>query len=161
MTYNYKILGKTERGITALELLVVFAVLAIIFTVVLKPFSAFRNVQAINSASIQVVSLLNEARSSTVASKESSQYGVHIESGRVVYFKGASFSEPSSYNKEIKIDSSVKISGISLAGGGSDVVFQQLTGDTLNYGTISIEANSNSALKRIITITSTGISSRN
>ncbi|MEK7581808.1 MAG: prepilin-type N-terminal cleavage/methylation domain-containing protein [Patescibacteria group bacterium] len=150
-----------NRGVTAVELLIVLAILAIIFTIAISPFSSFRNVQSLNSASIQIVSLLNEARSATISSKESSQYGVHFETGRAVYFKGTTFSEPSSYNKEIILDGSIKISAINLQGSGSDVVFQQLTGETLYYGSIILEAKGDTNRQKRITVFETGISNQN
>ena len=147
-----------KKGVTAVELLVVLIVLSIVFSIALKPFSKFKDNQSLNSNVVQIVSLLNDARSATVSSKESSQYGVHFESGRAVYFKGNSFSEPSSYNREIILDSSLQISTISLNGSGSDVVFEQLTGETNNYGSVVFEAKSSTTSKKTINITQTGIS---
>ncbi|MEK7558366.1 MAG: prepilin-type N-terminal cleavage/methylation domain-containing protein [Patescibacteria group bacterium] len=150
-----------NRGVTAVELLLVLSVLAIIFTIAISPFSSFRDTQSLNSAAIQIVSLLNEARSATVASKESSQYGVHFEIGRAVYFKGTMFSEPSSYNKEIILDASIEVSVITLEGGGNDVVFEQLTGETSNYGSITLEAKGSAGRQKKITVFRTGISTHN
>src|SRR5258708_2686684 len=141
-----------RKGLTAIELLLAVIILSIIFMVILGPFARFRDAQAVNSAVEQVNSLLNQARSATLSGKESSQYGVHLEAGRAVYFKGATFAEPSSYNKEITLDSIVNISSINLAGGGSDVVFDQLTGETPEYGSFVIRSKA-STTQKTVTVT--------
>ena len=99
----------------------------------------------------------------TLSSKDFSQYGVHFEEQKVVLFKGAIFTEPNSNNKEVKISSPVEIYNISLNGGGSNVVFQKLTGKTNEYGTISFQSPEISgclpgapSIKKIITIQSSG-----
>lgn len=144
-----------------MEILLVLALLVLVFTAVVRPLASFRDIQALNSASIQIVSLLNDARIAAIASKESSVYGVHFESGRAVYFKGISFIEPSSYNKEIKLDGSIFISLITLEGGAVDAVFEQLTGETSSYGTVTLSAKSDSSLEKVITISQTGITTHN
>ena len=127
----------------------------------ISPFSSFRDIQILNSTSLQIVSLLNDARMASTASKESSRYGVHFESGRAVYFKGGTFSEPSPYNKEIKLDNSIHISPITLAGGGSDVVFEQLTGETQNYGNVILQSKASATKQKTITISQIGSSYKN
>ena len=136
-------LSSNRLGFTAVEILLVLAVLAIVFTVVMRPLSSFRDVQSLNSAALQVVSLLNEARTASIASKE------------------PSFSEPSSYNKEIRLDGSITISLIALQGGAVDAVFLQLTGETSSYGTITLSAKSDSSRQKVITISQTGITTHN
>lgn len=140
-----------------IEILIVLIILTAVFVIVLSSLSSFRDKQTLRANAIVIASLLNDARAATVASKEASQYGVHFETGRAAYFKGTTFSEPSSYNKEIKTDGAILISGIALQGGGVDVVFNQLTGETLQYGAITLTARANSALVKIITISQTGV----
>jgi hypothetical protein len=47
--------------------------------------------------------------------------------------------------------------GINLAGGGSDIVFSRITGDTANNGTIVIQLTSDSSKQKTISINSLGI----
>jgi len=152
---------KKIRGITLVEILIVISILAFLAAAASVPFSSFRAAQALNSSAADLVSLLKDARSAAVSSKDSSQYGVHFETARAVYFKGSVWSEPSSTNREISLDSTVSASLISLAGGGSDVIFEQLTGETSQYGTIEVSLKSNPSKKKTITILRTGVVSHN
>ncbi len=150
---------KSKSGLTLVEILIVIAVLAILTAVVAVPFSSFREAQAVNSSAALLVSFLKDARSAAVSSKGSSQYGVHFETARAVSFKGVAWSEPSPDNREIPLDSTVSISLISLAGGGSDVLFEQLTGETSQYGTIEVSSKANPSKKKVITILQSGVAS--
>ena len=145
-----------SRGFTALELIFSIALLAVLFALALAPFRAFREAQTLNAAALEIASLLADARSASIASRESSQYGVHFEPARVVYFKGASFAEPSSYNKELLLSSLIAVASTTLAGGVDDIVFDQLTGATSNAGTVVIQATGNPSRQKTITVTATG-----
>lgn len=158
-SYKLQATSYPGAGFTALELLIVIAVMLLLFALATVPFASFREAQVLNAAASELTALLSEARSAAVASKESSEYGVHFESMRGVYFKGTSFSEPSSYNKEMVLDRAIEISAVSLAGGGSDVVFEMLTGETAQYGTVTLRSKANASKQKIITVGRTGAAS--
>ena len=158
-----KINNQDLGGFTLAEILVVVAALAFINAITSSAFYFFYRGTLLNEAVRQTFSLLQEARSNTLSSKDFSQYGVHFEEQKVVLFKGAIFTEPNSNNKEVKISSPVEIYNISLNGGGSNVVFQKLTGKTNEYGTISFQSPEisgclpgASSMTKIITIQSSG-----
>ena len=121
------------RGFTTLELLFVIAILAAIALLAAPPFRSFRDTQVLSATAEEVSALLTEARAASLASKESSSYGVHIESSRTVYFKGTSFSDGAADNKEVRFDTAVEAKA-TLEGGGADVVFDQLSGETSQIG---------------------------
>ena len=149
-----------NRGISVIEILIVIAVIGILVAIVVPNLTRFRNEQSLKNISADIVSLLNEARNNTISSVNSSQYGVYFESGRAVLFVGSTFTEPNSTNKELSFSSAVTIQssgGISLNGGGSTVVFSRISGDTSNYGTITIQLVSDSSRQKIITIGKTGL----
>ncbi|OIO33079.1 MAG: hypothetical protein COZ49_03610 [Candidatus Yonathbacteria bacterium CG_4_10_14_3_um_filter_47_65] len=146
-----------HKGFTALEVLLVVALFAILASIVIPPFAEFRTSKMIETISGEVVSLLAEARADTISSKNDSQYGVHFESSRAVFFKGSVFTEPDSDNFEIAIDPVVEISDIVLASGGSDVVFEKITGATSEPGMITISVVSDPSQSSTVTIAATGI----
>ncbi len=155
---------KYTKGISALEIIIVISVIGILSAIILPNLSKFRDEQALATTTADIVSLLNEARVSTLSSINSSQYGVHFESSRAVLFAGTSFTEPNATNKEISFSSVVTIptsGGISIAGGGSNIVFHRLTGGPTAYGTITIQLKSNSSRQKTITIGKTGLVSVN
>jgi len=150
-----------NKGISIIEVLVVISILSIISAIVVPRLSGFRNQQVLKNTTEDIVSLLNEARNNTISSKDSTNYGVHFESDKVVLFKGLSF-ESSTSNKEIKLDSSIVIpedGGINLQNGGDDIVFERITGDTVNdeYGTIVIQSTKDETAQNIVSISKIGI----
>ncbi len=105
----------------------------------------------------QVLSVINEARVKTVSSEDYSRFGVHLEAGRIVLFKGDTFTEPSSSNIETALSPVVEISDVSLNGGWANVVFQKLTGKTANYGSLRVRLKADNNKYKNISVKSTGI----
>lgn len=145
-----------NRGFTVFEMFIVMGVLLVIISIVVSPFSAFRNRSVLNAEVENVLTLLGEARASTLSSKNDSGYGVHFESGRMVFFSGDVFTEPDPDNKEFVFDTTVYISDISLTGSGSNIVFNRLTGKTDEDGTITIALASASTTNNIVHVYPTG-----
>lgn len=154
-------MSKNKRGFTAIELLVGIAVIAVIFSIATGPLKSFRDSQILASDTENILSILKEARSQTIFSKNSSQYGVHFESGRAVLFQGTVFGEPNANNKEFRLNSNLSISNWSLNGGGQDVIFKRLTGTTDQFGTVTAALKNNPAKVKIINISETGIAGAN
>ena len=148
--------AQSRKGITVVELIIVLAVAGIISLVAFSPLVRFRDNQVLVATTEQIVSLIYTARTNTSASKDAAQYGVHFESDRVVLFKGATFTEPNSNNKELALPPSIGISTISLNGGGADIVFDRLVGTTAQFGTIVLTLKSNASSTRTIAIGQTG-----
>ncbi len=147
---------KLVWGFTFIEILISIAILAIIAMAIIGPFASFRNAQAIKNTSESVVALLNQARVKTLASENLLQYGVHVQTDKAILFSGSSYSGGTSISEIVVSDSNITLTNISLLGGGSDVVFNRLTGVTDNYGTLKvIHANAN-VPQKTITISKTG-----
>lgn len=149
--------AKLKSGLTSVELLVALAVLLVLGAAVVAGFGSMRNKSALDSAAYEVVSVLNQARLKTLASQNDRPYGVHFESQRAVLFKGTAFSGGDPSNEEANIPLSVEILPAVLNGGGSDVVFKRLTGETDNYGTITLSLKSDPSKIKIIIIEATGV----
>ncbi|MFA6520176.1 MAG: hypothetical protein WCT44_01060 [Candidatus Paceibacterota bacterium] len=150
-----------KKGITALEFLLVIAILGILFTIVIPQFSRIKENQVLKSTIGDVVSSLNKARTKTLASVSSSSYGVHLQSDKVIIFKGTVFSSGDSNNETINITSPATISNVTLAGTSSssgDVYFNRLSGAPNKTGTVTISTPS---FSKIITLSATGSASSN
>jgi prepilin-type N-terminal cleavage/methylation domain-containing protein len=143
-----------KRGFTLIEIVVVIGVVGILIAITSFSFSEFRKSRALIQSSDIVVSVLTEARSRTLASVDGSRYGVHILSDRVVLFGGDTYSTENASNELYYFESPVTLASIALAGGGSTILFDRLTGNTSNYGTITLQMNTTS---RTITLLSSGI----
>lgn len=148
-----------KKGITTIEILIVIAVLGIIFSIVIPQFSKTRELQTLKGGVQDVLSSIDKARSQTLASLNSSEYGVHFESGAVIIFKGIDFSTRDTTKDEIiNIVTPATVSNITLSGGGSDIYFNRLSGAPNKSGAITI---STSSYSKIITISATGAASVN
>lgn len=150
--------NKNKKGMTSLELLVVAAVLGIILSVVIPQFSKTRELQVIKSGVQDVLSSIDKARGATLSSLNSSEYGVHLESDKVIIFKGIVFSAGAPDNETISITSPATISTITLTGGAVDVYFNRLSGAPSATGSIVVSSPN---FSKTITISATGSASVN
>src|SRR3989338_9633466 len=147
-----------NRGLTLLELLVALVILVMLGVLAIQPLAKFRTNEALDTATTQILSTINEARQNTLASKNDTVYGVHFAESQVVLFEGAVFSPSDPDNKEYNLDNSVHISDISISG-GSNVVFERLTGETSNIGHVTLSGTSQDVGERTISINGTGLAS--
>lgn len=151
-----------NKGFTLIEILMVIAILGIISSIVLLNLSQFRNEQLLKNTTLDVVSLLSKARQNTLSSVNSTNYGVHFDSNKAVLFTGSLYSSNNATNEPIVFSSKVIVpipSGLNI-GGGSDVIFERLTGETVG-GTIKIQLTSDSTKQKIITVGKIGNASSN
>ncbi len=141
-----------------MELVVVIGILALLSLITFQLFRTFTSAESLMKDARQVISELNKAQSLTLSSKDADQYGVHLETSRITLFKGSSYISTSTSNISTTLSPLVRISPISLAGGGSDVIFQRLTGETTQTGTITLSLVSSASTTKSITIYATGVS---
>lgn len=136
---KHKILKtKNGRGFTLVEIIIIVAIIVILSALTFQSFSNLSEREALDKEALHVLSLLHEARSLTLSSKNATQYGVHLENSRAILFPGSSYSAGNPANKIVDLKESVTISTITLTGGGSDVIFNRLTGATGESGTTTL-----------------------
>jgi Tfp pilus assembly protein FimT len=143
-------------GFTAIEFLVICSMLVILTGIVFTSFSSFKHSQALDNDIRLIITTLEEARAKTLASKDASQFGVRFSNSKFTLFKGSSFNASDPENQTFDLDTFNTITTISLTGGGSDVIFARLTGETTQSGTLTISSNKTSEA-RTITVYKTGI----
>jgi len=144
-------------GFTILEIVIVVAVSVFILVAGLSAFSQFNKNQALRGAAAEAISVLDKGRSLTLGARDNIEYGVHFEADKIVLFKGATYSSSDTSNKVTKMNPLVTISDISLTGGGSDVIFNRLSGETVQGGTVTISLVSNASITKTIIIHPTGV----
>ena len=152
-----KISNGMKKGFTIIEALVVIVILTVISVIVIGSFTKFNNNQSLNTAVSEITSTLNQARANTLASYDNLSYGVHFQSDKIILFSGGVFSSSDPDNKEIVLSTKVSISNITLAGGGSDIIFKRLTGKTDQDGTITLSLVSDPSKTETIIIQKSGI----
>ena len=147
-----------KKGLTILEVIIVLSILGFLIAIVLPSFKTMRDNQILKSAISNLSSSLNKAKSQTLASVDSSEYGVHFEFDKIIIFKGQTFSSSDANNENILISPPAFISAINLTDGVADLYFNKLSGTPDRTGTITISISS---LSKIITISATGAISVN
>ena len=148
-----------NKGFSLIEILIVIMVLTLISLVVIPGLINFQREQSLKNTTENIIALLNKAKSDSFSSLNSNNYGVHFTSTSATYFIGNTFDINDPNNQEIDFEKGVVTltsGGINLNGGGNDVIFPRLTGDTVGYGTIVIHLTSVPARQKIITINKIG-----
>ena len=156
--FKTEITGR-RQGISAIELLVVVAILGIILAVVLPQFGKSRERATLDGAVGDILSVLSQARSQTLAALDSSSYGVHFDSDEVIIFKGTTFSSGNPDNIETSIISPAVISNVTLggaSGSSGEFYYERLSGSPNKSGTVTVSSPSYSTT---ITISATGSAS--
>ncbi|MBI1998942.1 MAG: hypothetical protein HYS73_01230 [Parcubacteria group bacterium] len=145
------------RGFTIIEIIIVIGIFMTLAAAGATPLLFLKNKNAVVSASTESVSLLYDARARTLSSKNSLRYGVHFAPDRAVLFSGDSFDANDPQNEIIFFDSVILAPVISLNGGGRDLIFRRLTGETDEFGTITFQLKKDPAVMRTITVERTGV----
>ena len=158
-------LYKNTPGFSIIEMIIVIAILAVLATVVVTNFPSFLSNSSLNNNTQQFVSVLKLAQNRALASENYSQFGIYINTGvsphQYISFKGASYtSRDTSADKVYVLDSTVEFYGINL-GGGSEIVFDKLTGASEETGDISIRIKNDTSKSKTVYITSSGTVSLN
>lgn len=146
----------SKKAFTVIEFIVVITILTIIASISFYVFSKLDKKEALEKDVASLTSMIREARLLSVASKNTSSFGVHFENDRAILFEGSSYSGPQPSDKVISFSNRVKLESYSLNMGGSDIVFSRLIGNTNNYGTVTLSIKDGSA-SSTITILSTGV----
>lgn len=142
-----------------MELLITGAIVAVVVVTIAVSFSSFSKNQGLSNATDIVLAAVNEARSKTLSSEGSNQFGVHFETAKLVVFVGPTYSDGSATNINFNLPSAAEISATSLAGGGANILFEKITGKTDQYGSVTIRLKVNTSSTRVISINSNGLTS--
>jgi len=144
-------------GFTLAEILVAITIAVILFAITVSGFVGLREQSDIAIVVDDSISFLQEARAKTLSSDNAAQYGVHFETNTFVLFSGDTYNASDPGNKVRNLSASVEISAYSFAGGGAEVVFKRLTGETSENGTVTFRLKNNPTITRTIEIEPTGL----
>lgn len=145
-----------NSGFSLVEILVGIAIIAGISTMTFYSLPAYRDKQALENASTEILSLLHDARVKTMTGEDAQAYGVHFEQKKAVLF--ATSYTPDTSISTVAFDADITLSATSLSTGGSDVLFRRGTGETSSYGTLTV-SNSSGSRTRTISIAQSGFAS--
>jgi prepilin-type N-terminal cleavage/methylation domain-containing protein len=145
-----------KKGFSLIEIIIVIAILGIVSTIIVSSFAAINRTQGLEKDTELVVEQLRQARSQTLSSQNATTYGVHFASTTVTVFAGSSYNPSDPTNEEFVLKNTSLVLNVSLTGGGTDIIFKRLTGETASNGTIVVSSTVASRSKTI-TVYKTGL----
>jgi len=151
---------KNKAGFTIFELIVVIAIIMLIGAIAVPNFVSFKKSSDLNNNVQEFENVLETAQNKAISSDSGSQYGVYINTtsspNQYTLFKGESFDlrDPSA-DQNYFLQDSMEFYGINL-GGGSEIIFERLTGATAQTGNITIRFKLDTVANKTIYITSSG-----
>ena len=140
---------KTDEGFTVVELMIIIAITVIFFSKVPSLYASYYNSNGLGDSSSGVVNTLKRARLYTVTGREDQQWGVHFETAKFVLFKGTSYSVSDPENEDHDLLSAISVININLNGGGSDLIFEPITGETNQHGSVGLSHITSGELRTI------------
>lgn len=158
-----------KKGFSVIEILVVIVIIATLISLSFIGYRTFEKSISLSSAANELAISLHLAEDRTISSKEDKAYGVHFASDSYTIFSGPVYNASSTDNEVFNLPSGIEIYSIALTGGGSDVLYKRLTGETDTPGVISLrvvsepaKTKSVNALSRVYageqsTVTTTGV----
>jgi len=149
-----KSLPAGRQGFTLIEILIVSGALILLMLLSVVSLNLFTKKSELDAYFENTISALNMARNRALASEGAGQFGIYLDissiPNRYILFQGSNYiSRDVSFDLIFKLPSSIEFSNISFNGGGSEVVFNKLEGDTNNYGSFIIKSLSTSEFKNI------------
>lgn len=144
--------SKASSGFTALELLIVIAIMAILLAVIVPSFLNFRRSSLLNTETQQLVTMINRARLLSVSSKNDDRFGIHLEAGKVVLFQGATYATSSPTNEVHAFDPALTLSSVAINGGGSELLFEKVTGATSQNATTTLLVTGTTASTTVLVL---------
>lgn len=136
------------RGFSLVEVIVALGILGLLLGLAVAGYRTFTRNINLETIAQQVIIVLDDARSRTVASLNDSQYGVR--------FQNNTYTLLANPNEVHTLPAGVEFSSIALAGGGSDVMFNRITGTTAQSGRVVVRLVDKPDSTQTITISAQG-----
>jgi Tfp pilus assembly protein FimT len=147
---------KNGAGFTLVEVLTIVGILIVLIVISVPALRFFQKESDLNNSTEEILNTLRLAQNKTIASEGASQYGVHFETGKYVLFKGTTYDPLATDNDVHSLPQSLEIYEINLAGGGSEIVFERVTGTTSQFGNVSLRLKSDFTKTKTIYIENSG-----
>lgn len=157
MVYGY---SKNSHGFTLIEIMLVIAIIMIIFGIVLQSGKSLNTTVELENASRNVDLKIRTAKARSIGALDDKNYGVHLESSKAVIFDATgAYADGAAGNEVFVLPNSIEISSITLSGGGSDIIFQRLTGNISTDGNFVLRVKADTTKTKTIFVNSYGQSS--
>lgn len=144
------------RAFTLIELLVVIAITLMITGLALSNFRRYQAQRSVEGALEITLSQITRAHLDTISSRNDTSYGAHIESDRITYFAGTTYNSSDSRNIMQILPNGTELVNLSLNGGGQDIKFKRVTGDTDQWGSFVLRSTAFPTTMKTITVNAIG-----
>ncbi|HEY1037486.1 MAG TPA: hypothetical protein VGE62_02790 [Candidatus Paceibacterota bacterium] len=155
MIKNIKKNGRA--GFTAVELMVVVGLAAMISGITLSVFSSFSDLQSLDKETDVVVAYVQKARNQSINSKGGGRFGINFSSSTVTLYEGPSYPAGAASTTSYALSSKVELSSVALTGGVSRVLFDQLTGKPNATGTVRLRLKAKPSDVKTVIIYGSGL----
>lgn len=146
----------SKKGFSLIEVLVVLAIAGILIGMSIVGFRLFERKTELQNHSQNILTILELARTKTLASEDASQYGAHFEQDKYILFKGDDYQEGAADNKTYQLPVRLEIYNINLIGAASSTVFQRISGTTEQSGVVELRIVSQPGENKTINIHPSG-----
>lgn len=143
-----------KKGFTLIEILLVIFVMTALLVLGFINYRDFEKMVALSSSASQIISTLHLANERTVSSSGNSAHGVRFASSTYTLFASSTYDVADPKNEVFNLPLGIEISGLNI--GGSDVIFNKLTGATTNFGTIVLRIASKPSETKTVKILPSG-----
>jgi len=142
--------ARFQTGFTLLEVLLVVLLVGLLAGIGIPVYHALQTRNDLDIAQAAAAQNLRRAQVLASAADGDTSWGVRVQTGSVVVFKGASFAgRDQNYDETFEISSSIVPSGLA------EIVFSKYAGLPQSIGTITLTSAANE--QRVITINSKGM----
>ena len=139
-----------RRGFTLVEMLLSVAMLTLILGITMPTYRTFMVRNDLDVAVNEIVQNLYRAQTLSQIGSGDTTWGVHVTTGSILVYKGASYAtRDSTYDEDTSISSSITLSGIT------DVTFSKFTGLPHTTGVFILTSYANET--RNVTINAKGM----
>ncbi len=129
------------RAFTLIETLLFVVGFSILIVIAFPVLRLLLTANYLNIATTEIVQSLRQAQTSAINGAGDSRWGVFFDTSnnKFIFFKGDNFlNRIQSYDLATELPKSVVFKNINLNGGGSEIVFEKISGQINQYGSLSI-----------------------
>ena len=145
------------RGFTLIEILVIIAITIILIGLAIPSYRFFQKESDLINNTEEIINTLRLAQNKTLASEGASQYGIYFDQATSTHQYTLFKKINGSSSEEVhKLPESIEISEINFNGGGSEVIFDRISGTTSQYGSLTIRLKDDPTKTKTIYVENSG-----